>query len=48
MSTQYFTYTFLSLLAELGGYIGLFVGASAYSILEGGVDWGARVCKKQE
>ena len=31
-STSYYRYTFLSLVAEIGGYVGLFLGLSVYQL----------------
>ena len=37
VNEQFYTYTFMTLIANLGGYIGLFTGASIFSMLEGGI-----------
>ena len=37
MNEQFYTYTFMILVANLGGYIGLFTGASIFSMLEDGM-----------
>ncbi len=37
VNEQFYTYTFMTLVANLGGYIGLFTGASIFSMLEGGI-----------
>ena len=37
VNEQFYTYTFMTLIANLGGYIGLFTGASIFSVLEGGI-----------
>ena len=37
VNDQFYTYNFMTLVANLGGYIGLFIGASIFSMLEGGI-----------
>ena len=37
VNEQFYTYTFMTLIANLGGYVGLFTGASIFSMLEGGI-----------
>ena len=37
VNDQFYTYTFMTLIANLGGYIGLFTGASIFSLLQGGI-----------
>ena len=37
VNEQFYTYSFMTLIANLGGYIGLFTGASIFSILEWGI-----------
>ena len=48
VSSQYHTYTVLSLVAELGGYTGLLVGACLYSVLEAALSVGAALLKVGE
>jgi len=34
VNEQYFTFGFISLIANIGGYIGLFIGASFFSLAD--------------
>ena len=47
VNEQFYTYTFMTLIANLGGYIGLFTGASIFSILETGIKQMLKVDKFQ-
>ena len=42
VNEQFYTYSFMTLIANLGGYIGLFTGASIFSMIE----WGTRMVFK--
>ena len=37
VNEQFYTYSFMTLIANLGGYVGLFTGASIFSMLEWGI-----------
>ena len=43
VNEQFYTYTFMTLVANLGGYIGLFTGASIFSMLERGIEMMAKL-----
>ena len=46
VSEQFYTFNFVSLIAMCGGYVGLFLGASFFSIIDDTIQIGMKCFKK--